>query len=94
MDGRRKLIGGGQSIGDRGGHKSAFGELQAELVVTVAVTRAKAATVNAEHGGKRTGAFARPGEVQRQMLLIRIRVLNRLFEDDRLRHHDVGPPDE
>src|SRR5262249_2344292 len=66
-------------------------QLDQQRIVRVAVARAKASTVYAQHTGKQVIGIFWPGNIELQMLVVRIGVLDSAFEQNVLRNIEVGP---
>ena len=101
VDRRGKLVFGREAVIDRNGDIPALGELLAPVVPAVALSRAEAAAVNADHGGKARVRrdVLRSGEVELQVLLVGVDVLDAFFEDDvrrerESRHHQTDQDED
>ena len=90
MDGSRELVFRRQPITCRGGDVALFGQPDAEAIVALASAGPEAAPVNAEDRWKRTVAHLGAGQVELEVLTVRVGVLDVRLEDDRVGHLEFG----
>src|SRR5438477_5004685 len=87
---RWELVFWGEAVTRRDRDIASLSELDQQRIVGIAVARAKAAAVNAEHTREQVIGLFRASDVKLQMLVVRIGILDFAFEQDVLRNIEVG----
>ena len=82
MYGSGKLVLRRKSIGHSYGHVTFFRQLQTESIEAFSTACSKTTAVDADHRRKRSGPFSRASHIELQMLIVWIRVLNVLLEQN------------
>src|SRR5207249_4248533 len=81
-----ELILGSKTIARGDGNVTLLGEGEAKLVVTVAMAGAKSPAMNAHDRRERAGDVFGPGQVELEMLIVRVGIFDAWLEDDVIRH--------